>query len=512
MSNDPNNPLVRGLCPAPFLDMAQYPNVGGNVQGRMCSDVGGGLTCCLPCPATDWIYPQSFNMWYRISQIISAVGMAISMFLLISWAVLPAEKSRRHYLSVCLVIGILLECLAFVIPLGSKPNQCYNAITPHDMRSDIACAFSGASVVLGGLVTTIWICFRSLSMHLQICWDIVPDKKFFFTSLGVGWGFALLFSILTLALTGVSYRFGDTCHVNSTRSMGEFWIPLLVIAGITALLQFGTLLYCFKVYLANAWTESNAPPTQNSDLPSYSSSHRTHQARIMYQRLKKVLWLQWRSMTIVVFLLVDIVFFAVVWIQLDYSVNDISQHKTTTIVPFLACILVNPSIDARSKCFELGQRALVGEKTSIAVLLLLSLTGIQTGLLMIRSSLLSAWVDFFRSRFSRKREFVSLDAKRFSNDPRTIQMMEMHNTPNRVASANTALSGTDTISSKEPGEGSPYFAQSHFERNYKQPRMSFSTPRPLSSHATRGWDGNDTQSIGKSSLAKNSIDHHENRI
>jgi hypothetical protein len=92
----------------------------------------------------------------------------------------------------------------------------------------------------------------------------------------------------------------------------------------------------------------------------------------MYQRVKKVLWLQWRSMTIVVFLLVDIVFFAVVWIELDYAVNEISHNNTPTIVPFLACILVNPSLDARSRCFELGQEALVGEKTSVAILLLLS--------------------------------------------------------------------------------------------------------------------------------------------
>jgi hypothetical protein len=135
---------------------------------------------------------------------------------------------------------------------------------------------------------------------------------------------------------------------------------------------------------------------------------------------------------------------------------------------------------------------------------------------MIRSSLLVAWVDFFRKRFSRKREFVSLDAKRFSNDPRTIQMMEMNaNATNRVASANTALSGTETFSSKEPGSGSPYFAQQHFERNYKQPRMSFSTPRPSSANAPRpNWDVNDSyaQSIAHSSTAKTSVDHHENRI
>jgi hypothetical protein len=51
----------------------------------------------------------AFKAWYRASQAVSVVGMVICVFLLISWTILPPERTRRHYLSIGLVIGIFLE-------------------------------------------------------------------------------------------------------------------------------------------------------------------------------------------------------------------------------------------------------------------------------------------------------------------------------------------------------------------------------------------------------------------
>jgi hypothetical protein len=46
--------------------------------------------------------------------------------------------------------------LGFVIPLGANPEQCYNEITPNDMYSSLACAFSGAFLISGGLSMAVW--------------------------------------------------------------------------------------------------------------------------------------------------------------------------------------------------------------------------------------------------------------------------------------------------------------------------------------------------------------------
>lgn len=77
-------------------------------------------------------------------------------------------------------------------------------------------------------------------MHLQICWDIVPGNWFFYTAQAVGWGVAATLFTLTMTLTGVSFRFGDTCHINSEHSMATFWGPLLSIAGGAGVIQIFT--------------------------------------------------------------------------------------------------------------------------------------------------------------------------------------------------------------------------------------------------------------------------------
>ena len=86
----------------------------------------------------------------------------------------------------------------------------------------------------------VWIFIRALSMHLQICWDVTPGKKFFYWAQGLGWSVAATFFTITITITGVSFRFGDVCHVNSANSMGDFWGPLLAIAGAAMVIQVAT--------------------------------------------------------------------------------------------------------------------------------------------------------------------------------------------------------------------------------------------------------------------------------
>ena len=42
------------------------------------------------------------------------------------------------------------------MPFAAKPEQCLDLITPHDMHSSLACAWSGSFLVSGGLIADIW--------------------------------------------------------------------------------------------------------------------------------------------------------------------------------------------------------------------------------------------------------------------------------------------------------------------------------------------------------------------
>ncbi|QDS68236.1 hypothetical protein FKW77_010600 [Venturia effusa] len=415
-----------------------------DVDGRLCAKVDslpGKPICCLPCPATDWVFPERFQTWYRISESISAVGL-----------------------------------LAFVVPLGVKPNQCFDEITPNNMNTSLTCAFSGAFIVGGALAVTVWVCVRALSMHLQICWDIVPGLTFFYVSQAAGWGAILLLFAVTMTVTGVSFRFGDACHVNAHQAMRDFWGPLLAVSSAAGLIQIGTFLYCGKVYLREVFRDDRPESGVSSGVPTYSaSSLRTTSARAVWQRVRKVLWLQWRSVTIVVFLLSDAAFLAIVWVQLDHAIAAVQAGKLESVTPFLKCLTANAK--ERDKCFHLGQDALVSEGVAIASLVLLSLTGVQTGLMMSQTSMFVGWYELFLAKFGGKREFVSLDAKRYSQDARTFELMRAGGSPRTVltdAPDSPELYKPEAVVQSTFGSPDPAYS----ERAYRQHRLSFSGPRP----------------------------------
>lgn len=492
MANVTQSPL-RGLCPPPFFDASKFGNEGF-VPGRFCAPVRQGLNCCLPCPATDFLYPPEFMTWYQAAEALNVAGLILLVFLLISFIFLPAEKTRRHYLSYCLIVAAIFMALGFVIPFGAKPEQCFDEITPHDMYSSLTCAFSGAFLISGGLSMTVWIFIRALSMHLQICWDVMPGKKFFYWAQGLGWTIAATFFTVTITITGVSFRFGDVCHVNSAESMKNLWGPLLVIAGAATIIQLGTFAYCIKVYIRNMWSDDKTETQSSAGLPSYTTSVRARSARAVYRRVRKVVWLQWRGITIVVFVLVDVVFFCVVFIWL----NSVESHATDDledVMPFLRCLMQNPTkVD---KCYGLGQALFINQSTVIATLIMLSLAGIQCFLLLFRLSMLTAWYDLFRSRFSSKREFVSLDAKQNTPAPVHYELNKFVQSPVTAPQSAVTSPGADYNPYRRSYTGTPDYFSKEVQRDYKSPTLSFSTPRAPSRNTMQAeWDPRATHARG----------------
>jgi hypothetical protein len=78
---------------------------------------------------TDFLYPQGkdyyclhiesstliisdFNTYYRVAEALNVVGLILLVFLLVSFLILPAEKTRRHYLSYCLIIAAIFMAVS----------------------------------------------------------------------------------------------------------------------------------------------------------------------------------------------------------------------------------------------------------------------------------------------------------------------------------------------------------------------------------------------------------------
>lgn len=260
--------------------------------------------------------------------------------------------------------------LGFVIPLAGQPDQCYNKITPNDMQTSSVCAASGTFIIIGGWAGVLWVFLRALSLHLQICWQVVVGRNFMWFSQVTGWGIPAIGIILALTLSGVSFRFGTTCHINHHNSLADLWIPLLVFAGLTIIIQFATFGYCIKVYLASL-ADNNATTENSAGLPSYTNSIRTMTPRQAYRRVRRVIQLQWRGIAIVLIIVTDVVFFAIVFVFQDNTIQNV-KHNSSVASPWITCLALSGG--DKDSCLKYADTFVVNIATIGAVLILLSVS------------------------------------------------------------------------------------------------------------------------------------------
>ncbi|KAK1769536.1 hypothetical protein QBC33DRAFT_576725 [Phialemonium atrogriseum] len=499
-----NSSVNRGICPAPFFQDTVFTD-GGFVEGRLCQSLGGGITCCLPCPLTDFTYPDSFQTMSLAADWISVVSTACCAFLLLSWTFLPVEKTHRHYLSICLTVAVVLMNLGFIIPLAAQPEQCYDAITPHSMQTSQVCAASGAFLIVGGWAGVMWVFLRSLSLHLQICWQVVVGRNFMWLSQAAGWGIPAVGITVALVFSGVSFRFGPTCHINHTNSLADLWIPLLVFAGLTIIIQFATFGYCIKVYLASL--ADNSASTEGSNLPSYTNSIRTMTPRQAYRRVRRVIQLQWRGIAIVLIIITDVIFFSVIFVFQDNTVESVKTDPSK-VTEWVGCLMLNAG--DKTKCLDEASKLVVNMPTIGAVLVLLGMNGIWLLFLLGRFSMFTGWADFFGKFVNReKKEFVSADARLddMKRDTRSYEMLSRDSgktlddvvTPSvgtPISPLARAYMASPPASNDLPfhynGDGKEGRRTPDYFGNtvrYHTPARSFSSPRPPQ---TVTWDSRET--------------------
>ncbi|RYO81419.1 hypothetical protein DL766_002190 [Monosporascus sp. MC13-8B] len=334
----------------------------------------------------------------------------------------------------------------FIIPLVAKPEQCFNEITPHAMDTSTVCAASGSFLLGGGWAGAMWIFLRALSLHLQICWQLV-------------------------------------------NSLADFWIPLLVFGGLTLIIQFSTFGYCIKVYLASL-ADSSAT-TEGSGMPSYAASVRTMTPRQAYRRVRRVIQLQWRGIVIVLIIMADVIFFAIVFVFQDNTVMAVKEDSNIAL-PWVACLIRNHG--DKEQCLDEAGALVISVPTVIAVLILLAMNGIWLLILLGRWSMVTGWIEYFATLGGKRanKEFVSKDARAdMKPENRSYEMLSHSKSESYGMSP---IHPEKPYASLEDGRRTPdYFGQApdYFGQaaRYQPHQRSFSAPRPPQ-HA--GWDATAT--------------------
>ena len=199
--------------------------------------------------------------------------------------------------------------------------------------------------------------------------------------------------------------------------------------------------------------------------------------------------LQWRGLAIAVIVVVDVIFFSLVYTILDRQTVNSTKHPESTL-PWLECMVIKQD---KNQCLALAEPLGVNENLLIAVLIMLAVVGIEAFLLICRVQMITGWFKLFQRKFRHSREmqeFVSLEAHRFSTNKQQIELLNM-------PSANASKSALDSPLSPgmSPSISSPakfvspltrientnyredFLQQENVERVYHNPATSFSRPR-----------------------------------
>lgn len=369
------------------------------LAGRNCApnplEIGGNAsTCCIPCPVFDWVYGANFKRNTDGAAWVHVTGLILSCFLMISYIVLPVEVTRRAYLNVILLVGLILLELGFLIPLARQPEQCFDAVTPNGQSSSLTCAFSGAFAAFGGLFLVTWVLIRALFMHLQICWDWIPGRIGYWIANAVALVVTVVLTAATLAHSGVSFRFGGYCHVN-VGSIATYWGWLLAFGALACLLQIATFGYCIKVYLTNILHVRN----DSSQAESLTGSSRSRTARATARRVYEALSLQWRSLAIVAVAIATTAMVCIVFIVTDDQLTQRAFENTDSLIPWIICLI---SAQDKNKCLQLTRVLILPEVLAIATLFVLGFVGVEAFLLLCRWDMLKAWWKLIWPRASEK--------------------------------------------------------------------------------------------------------------
>ena len=269
--------------------------------------------------------------------------------------------------------------LSFIVPLGTKPEQCYNDITPRDMYSSLSCAWTGALLEAGSMAGVTWILLRSLRTHVRVCWDIRHTPLYFWLAQAFGWGLPALFLAISLPITGVSYRLGGNCLPNPHGAFVTWFGWLLAFACLAAVIQFITTGFCLFIYARNllgystpgssgiaASTGSSTPAVASTDSKAGDIGK-----RLAWRRVSKVMLMQWRSIVLSLLVILESVYFGTVYAaQVNSAKEAAKPEHTAQTEAWSLCLILNGG--DKNQCLPLAQQLRLEESVVIASLFMAS--------------------------------------------------------------------------------------------------------------------------------------------
>jgi hypothetical protein len=220
------------------------------------------------------------------------------------------------------------------------------------------------------------VLLRSLWTHLRVCWDLKHTPLYVWLAHIFGWGIPLLFLAISLPTTGVSFRVGGTCLPNPRGAFVTWFGWLLAFACLSFIIQFSTTGFCLAVYLRSFFrheSQSLSTGTTGSSNPSSEKGVRKIGKRLAWRRVQKVLILQWRSIVLSLFVIIESIYFGTVYAaQVATAKESGKAVHTEQIYNWTMCLIRTGG--EKNECLDLAKGLSLPEDTAVASFFMVSVS------------------------------------------------------------------------------------------------------------------------------------------
>lgn len=190
----------------------------------------------------------------------------------------------------------------------------------------------------------------------------------------IGWGLPALFLSISLPITGVSFQVGPLCLPKKHLTFITWFGWYLAFSSLAALIQISTTIFCIAVYLASLrdtqarqslTTSSSAGEVDPRSAPSPTIVSGMYASRPAWKQVKKVLVLQWRSILLSLLVVVEAIYFGVIYVMLSNTAQQQLSEAggSPAILAWGSCLVTNNG--DKNAC--LGLAADLGLKQGSAV-------------------------------------------------------------------------------------------------------------------------------------------------
>ncbi|KAG0201535.1 hypothetical protein BGX28_005679 [Mortierella sp. GBA30] len=320
-----NSTVVK--CPGPLI-----PNER-NLQIATCMG-----PCCIKCPAIESFYePNKIHSVLQGSYITRQISLAFSIFMALSYLILPGKRAQPHISVLMLTVSTSLWYAAFDVMPGVS-NACANPFEQSTGQNSRLCGVQGVLIIYLTQTSALWCSLLIYKLHLLAVWRSNWIDTYYAYFTGFCWIFPLAFAIPVAVKNLAQYPgIGFSCLVSTDNLNTYLFYPTAAYIFPAMLLHLVTVAKMIHLAVMSSKVESHL-------------SHLSSDARMKItttMQAKRLLRGQWRPALMVASVMTALTVF---W--LFYFVD---AHRLATLGPstpwlndWVTCIFTNGALGRTS--------------------------------------------------------------------------------------------------------------------------------------------------------------------